>query len=169
MLKVLEKKDNKRPIHIKTRSPNQYPNYKTKTEIKPINKCKGSVVIFDDMLGSRNCSQIDEFLKRGRHRDLDVYYISHSFFVLPRQSIRNNSGTLILSKKTLRVVQSMCRNIGAFDMLYDEFKEMCRVAWSEKLNYLCFDMIKNKNEGYYRIFNKNKTTYIECIFESERF
>ena len=50
MLKVLEKKGDKRPIHIITRSPNQYPNYKTSNEIKPINKYKGSVVIFDDML-----------------------------------------------------------------------------------------------------------------------
>ena len=29
MLKVFEKIGNKRPIHIITRSPNQYPNYKT--------------------------------------------------------------------------------------------------------------------------------------------
>ena len=62
MLKVLEKKGNKRPVHIITRSPNQYPSYKTSTEIKPINKYNGSIVIFDDMLGARNCSQIDEFL-----------------------------------------------------------------------------------------------------------
>ena len=61
MLKILEKIGNKRPIHIIARSPNQYPNYKTSNEIKPINKYKGSVVIFDDMLGARNSSQIDEF------------------------------------------------------------------------------------------------------------
>ena len=40
MLKVLEKIGNKRPIHIITRSLNQYPNYKTNTEIKPIHKYK---------------------------------------------------------------------------------------------------------------------------------
>ena len=61
MLKVLEKIGNKRPIHVITRSPNQYPNYKTNTEIKPIDKYKGSVVIFDDILGAKNSSQIDEF------------------------------------------------------------------------------------------------------------
>ena len=105
MLKVLEKISNKRPIHITTRSPNQYPNYKTNTEIKPINKYKGSVVIFDDMLGAKNSSQIDEFFTRGRHEDLDVYYISQSYFALPRQSIRNNSDRLILFKQTLRDVQ----------------------------------------------------------------
>ena len=169
MLKILEKMDNKRPIHIITRSPNQYPNYKTSTEIKPINKDKGSVVIFDDMLGAKNSSQIDEFFTRGRHEDLDVYYISQSYFALPRQSIRNNSDKLILFKQTLRDVQSMYHDIGAFDMIYDEFKEMCGVAWSEKFNYLCIDMTKNKNEGKYRVYNESKNTYIECIPESEPF
>ena len=169
MVKVLEKIDNKRPIHIITRSPNQYPNYKTTNEIKPINKYKGWVVIFDDMLGAKNSSQIDEFFTRGRHEDLDVYYISQSYFALPRQSIRNNSDRLILFKQTLRDVQNMYHDIGAFDMIYDEFKEMCRVAWSEKFDYLCIDKTKNKNDGKYRIFNESKTTYIDCIPETEPF
>ena len=169
MLKILEKIGDKRPIHIITRSPNQYPNHKTSNEIKPINKYKGSIVIFDDMLGAKNSSQIDEFFTRGRHEDLDVYYISQSYFALPRQSIRNNSDILILFKQTLRDVQSMYYDIGAYDMKYDEFKEMCHKAWDEKYNYLCIDMTKNKNEGKYRIFNESKTTYIDCIPESEPF
>ena len=169
MLNVLERIGNKRPIHIITRSPNQYPNYKTSNEIKPINKYKGSVVIFDDMLGAKNSSQIDEFFTRGRHEDIDVYYISQSYFGLPRQSIRNNSDRLILFKQTLRDVQSMYYDIGAYDMKYDEFKEMCHKAWDEKYNYLCIDMTKNKNNGKYRIFNESKNTYIECICETEPF
>ena len=67
MLKPFEKVGNKRPINIITRSSNQYPNFKTNTKNKPINKYKGSVVIFDDMLGAKNSSQIDEFFTRGRH------------------------------------------------------------------------------------------------------
>ena len=169
MLKVLEKIGNQRPIHIITRSLNQYPNYKTSTDIKSIKKYKGSIVIFDDMLGAKNSSQIDEFFTRGRHEDLDVYYISQSYFALPRQSIRNNSDRLILFKQTLRDVQSMYYDIGAYDMKYDEFKEMCHKAWDERYNYLCIDMTKNKNEGKYRILNESKTTYIECICETEAF
>ena len=169
MFKVLEKIGDKRPIHIITRSPNQYPNYKTSTEIKPINKYKGSIVIFEDMLGAKNSSQIDEFFTRGRHEDLDVYYISQSYFGLPRQSIRNNSDRLILFKRTLRDVQSMYYVIGAYDMNYDEFKLMCHKAWDERFNYLCIDMTENKNEGKYRIFNESKTTYIDCIPETEAF
>ena len=88
MLKLLKKLGNKRPIHKITRSTNQCPKYKTSTEIKPINKHKESVVMFDQMLGARNSSQIDEFFTRGRHEDLDVYYISQSYLGLPRQIIR---------------------------------------------------------------------------------
>ena len=121
------------------------------------------------MLGARNSYQIDEFFTRGRHEDLDVYYISQSYLALPRQSIRNNSDRLILFKQTLRDVQSMYYDIGAFDMLHDEFREMCRVAWREKFNYLCIDMTKNKNESKYRIFNEIEKTYIECICETEDF
>ena len=142
MLKMLEKIGSKRPIHIITRSPNQYPNYKTSTDIKSINKYKGSIVIFDDMLGAKNSSQIDEFFTRGKHEDLDVYYISQSYFALPRQSIRNNTDRLILFKQTLRDVQSMYYDIGAYDMKCDEFKEMCHKAWDERYNYLCIDITK---------------------------
>ena len=61
MLRKFEKIGDKRPIHIITRSLNQYPNYKTSIEIEPIDKYKGSVVI----CGARNCSHLDELSTRG--------------------------------------------------------------------------------------------------------
>ena len=63
----------------------------------------------------------------------------------------------------------MLKDIGGYDMKYDELKEMCRKTWSEKFNYLRIDMTKNKNEGKYRIFNESKDTHIECICECEVF
>ena len=167
MLKILEKIDHQRPIHILIRSPNQYPNYRTSTEIKPLNKYKAKVAILGDMLGAKNSSQKDENYTRGRHEDLDVYYINQSYSALPRKSIKINSDRIILFQRTRRDVQSMYHDIGAFDMVYDEFKEMCRVAWGKK--FLCIDITKNKNEGKYRIFNESKTTYINCIPETEPF
>ena len=61
MLKILGKIGNKRLIYITIRSPNRYPSYKTSKEIKPIDKNKGSVIKFDDMLGARKSSQTDDF------------------------------------------------------------------------------------------------------------
>ena len=120
------------------------------------------------MLGARNSSQINEFYTRGRYEDLSVFYVSQSYFGLPRQRIRNNSDRLILFKQTLRDVRSMYYDIGAYDMKYDELKEMGQKAWSERFNYLRNDMTK-KNEGKYRIFNENKNTYFEYIPKSEPF
>ena len=111
-------------------------------------------------MGTKNSFQINEFFTSGRHEDLDVYYISQSYFALPRQSIRNNSDRLILFKQALRDCQSIFYDIGAYDMNYDEFKQMCQKAWDERFNYLCIDMTKNKNEGKYRIYNESKHTYI---------
>ena len=96
MLKMLERIGNQRPIHKITRSPNRYPKFKLKFGIE---KYKGSVLIFDDMLGARTCSQKDDFLKTGNHENLDVFYISQSYFSLPRQSIRDNRDRLILFKQ----------------------------------------------------------------------
>ena len=169
MLKVLEEIGNKRPIPITTRSPNHYPNYKTSNEIKPINKYKGSVKIFDDMLGARNCSQMDECFTRGGHEILKAFYISQSEFALPRQSIRNNSGRIILIKQLLRDLQSMFYDIETYDIKNYEFKEMCRKAWIEKINYLGIDMTREKNDGIYRTFNESKNTYFECLCKTEAF
>ena len=59
------------------------------------------------MLRARNSSQIDEFNTRGRHEDLGVFYVSQSYFGVPRQSIRYNSDRLKLFSQTLTDVQSV--------------------------------------------------------------
>ena len=46
----------------------------------------------------------------------------------------------------------MYSDIGAYDMKYDEFQEMCHKAWNERFNYLRIDMTKDKNQGKNRIF-----------------
>ena len=63
----------------------------------------------------------------------------------------------------------MYYDIGAYDLKYDEFKQMCHKAWSERFNYLCIDMSRTKNNGKYRVLIESKTTYIECIPESDSF
>ena len=114
------------------------------------------------MLAARNSFQIYDFCTTGRHEDLDVYYISQSYFALPRQSIRNNSDRLILFKQTLGDVQSMYYVIGACDMTYDEFKEIVRKAWSERFNYLYIDMTKKLKANV--VFPTKAKTHILRVF-----
>ena len=137
-MKKQEKFGNKGPIHAVPRSLYQYSNFKTIIDIKPINKYRGFVILFGDIMG--NSSQLDKLITGGRHENLDVYYNSHTYLGFWRQSVRNNSDQILLFKQTLGGVESMDKDIGGFDMKYDEFKKMCRKAWSEKFNYRCFDM-----------------------------
>ena len=98
-----------------------------------------------------------------------MYYISQSYFGLPRQSIRNNRDRKILFKQSLWGVESLYRDIGAYDIEYRKTKEMCRKAWSENFYYLYIDMTKIKKAGKCSIFNENKDTYNEGICETEAF
>ena len=91
--------------------------------------------VFDDMLDTSQ-KLIDPFFTRRRHNDLDVYYLSQSYFDLPKRTIRNNSNIIIVFQQTLKDVEHIYRDIAGFDMSYDEFKSLCKEAWRDKYNYL---------------------------------
>ena len=88
------------PIFTITKSLNQYPNIKAQTsdEIQPLENYENSTVVFDDMLLSKQGSNIDLFLTRARHKNIDFYYVYQSYFHLPKDTIRSNSTIIILYK-----------------------------------------------------------------------
>ena len=91
-------------IFIITKSLNQYPNIKAQSsdEIEPLENYENSIAVFDDMLLSKQENNIDLFFTRGRHINIDIYYISQSCFDLPKNTIRNNCKIFNLFKQTLR-------------------------------------------------------------------
>ena len=152
-------------ICIITRSPEQY----NKIEIedvsveedlgdKSIQDFQNCCVVFDDMLDS-NQKLIDPFFTRGRHNDLDVYYLSQSYFDLPKRTIRNNSNIIILFQQTLKDVEHIYRDIAGFDMSNDEFKSLCREAWRDNYNYLLINRLEDKNGSKYMICNESNPQY----------
>ena len=152
-------------ICIITRSPEQY----NKSEIedvsveedlgdKSIQDFQNCCVVFDDMLDS-NQKLIDPFFTRGRHNDLDVYYLSQSNFDLPKRTIRNNSNIIILFRQTLKDVEHFYRDIAGFDMSNDEFKSLCREAWRDNYNYLLINRLEDKNGSKYMICNESNLQY----------
>ena len=74
------------PIFIITKSLNQYPNIKAQTsdEIQQLEIYEDSTVVFHDMLLSKQESNIGLFFTRGRHDNIDIYYVSQSYFHLPK-------------------------------------------------------------------------------------
>ena len=164
-----------RNIYIITKSPReQFSNSEIKTkeisdEIKPLNEYENAVIVFDDVLGSPSSKYIDQFFIRGRHNNLDLYYLSQLFFDLPKRTIRNISNKIFLFNQTLKDIENIYRDVGGHDMSYDEFKELCRKSWKEDYNYLCIDRSKKTDQGKYCICNESKNTYINCTPETKHF
>ena len=149
MLKILSRISNRDIYKITKSPPEQYTNSKIKIkeiseEIKPLNEYENGIIVFDDILGSSNSRFIDHFFIRGRHNYLDIYYLSQSYFDLPKRTIRNNSNKIILFNQTLKDIEHIYRDLAGYDMNYDEFKDLCRKSWEEDYNYLCIDRSKKK-------------------------
>ena len=75
------------PIFIITKSLNHNPNNNAQTsdEIEPLEIYENSTFVFDDMLLSKQESNIDLFFTRGRHNNVDIYYISQSYYHFPKK------------------------------------------------------------------------------------
>ena len=145
-LQLIRLSDSEKQIHIFTRSPEQNKDVGMKPDVgdlvveedlgdKSIQDFQNCCIVFDDMLDS-NQKLIDPFFTRGRHNLCDFYYLSQSYFEVPKRTIRNNSNIIILFQQTLKDIEHIYRDIAGFDMSYDEFKELCREAWKQKIQLL---------------------------------
>ena len=174
MLKILSRMIN-RDIYIITESPpEQYTNSKIKIkeisdEIKPVNEYENGIILFDDILGSSNSRFLDQFLIRGRHNNLDIYFLSQSYFALPKRTIRNNSNKIILFNQTLKDIEHIYRDVAGYDMNYDEFKDLCRKSWEEDYNYLYIDRSKKRDQGKYCICIERKKNIYRSNTSEETF
>ena len=174
MLKILSRVPN-RDIYIITKSPSeQHTNSKIKIkeitdEIKPLNEYENGIIVFDDILGSSNSRFIDQFFIRGRHTNLDIYYLSQSYFDMAKKTKRNDSNKIILFNQTLKDIEHINRDVAGYDMNYDDFKDLCRKAWEEDYNYLYIDRSKKRDQGKYCTCNESKKTYIEATPQTKPF
>ena len=69
-------------VYIICKTDNQYPSkyLNQSIEILTLEDYCNKTIFFDDMLGSKEAKDIDAFFTRGRHQNLDIYYISQSWY-----------------------------------------------------------------------------------------
>ena len=174
MFKTLSRIPDREIYKITKSPPEQYTNSKIKIkkigdEIKPLNEYENGIIVFDNFLSLSNSRFKDQFFIRGRHKNLDIYYLSQSYIDLPKRTMRNISNKIILSNQTLKDIEHIFRDVASYDMNYDEFKELCIKSWQEDYNYLCIDRSEKRDQGRYCICNESKNTYIECTPETKPF
>ena len=119
---------------------------KVEQNVGDLEMYKECCVVFDDISES-NQKLIDPFFTGARHNLCDVYYLSQSYFEVPKQTIRNNSNIIIVFRQTLKDLQHVYGDLAGYNMSCNEFKNLCREIWKEKYNHLGINMLDDKNES----------------------
>ena len=118
------------------------------SEIDPRKK---NVLVLDDiMLGPQN--KAEAYYTRGRHNNVDVFYIAQSYFRLPRQTVRENANLFILFKQDMKnlshIYNDHCSGDGISFKLFSDF---CNSVWrDDKHNYITIDLTQPADGGKYR-------------------
>ena len=87
-----------------------------------------------------NQKALDPFLTRGRHKDLDVFYLSLSLFNPPKQTIRNTHNNIIILLKQNSKYVDLYRDIEVFGRTYDSRHfALCGELWEDEHNSFSFD------------------------------
>ena len=124
---------------------------------------KNLLILDDIMLGPQN--KIEQHFTRGRHNNIDIFYIAQSYFRLPRQTIRENSNLFIFFRQCNKNLSHIFNDHCASDGIsYETFCKFCSNVWNEsKHNFVTIDLTKPIHCGKYR---KNLSQYWSPQYDS---
>ncbi len=112
---------------------------------------KNLLILDDCFLGPQN--KAEAYYTRGRHNNCDTFYISQSYFRLPRHTVRENSNFIILFPQDAKNLAHIYKDHCEGDMTMSEFKQFCRRVWSTAPNqFITIDLSgeRGPNSGKYR-------------------
>ena len=146
----LKKDKNPDDVYIICKTDKQYPSKfpNQSSEILPLESYGGKTIDFDDMLGSKEAKDNDAFLTRARHQNLDFYYITQSWYELPKNTIRNNCSWIMLFPQTLKDNTIILNDFSGVHMCFSEWRKFCREAWQKIYIYIQIDEDKDLDVMY---------------------
>ena len=115
---------------------------------------KNLLILDDCFLGPQN--KAEAYYTRGRQNNCDTFYISQSYFRLPRHTIRENMNFLVLFPQDVKNLSHIYADHCDGDMTLTEFKSFCRKVWSTDHHFVVIDLTSEKGKGKYR---KNFDTF----------
>ena len=132
-------------VYIICKTDNQYPSkyLNQSSEILPLEDYGNKAIVFDDRLGSKEAKDIDAFFKSGRHQNLDIFYISQSWYELPENTIRKKCSRIMLFPQILKDITMIYNDISGLHICFSEWRKFCQEAWQKRYNYIQIDKEKD--------------------------
>ena len=94
-------------------------------------------MIFDDLLLEKQ-NKCECYHIRGRHSNVDCFYLSQNYFKLPRQTIRENANFICLFPQDLKNINHIYNDHVGDDMTKEEFRKFCKKCWGKTTWFCCY-------------------------------
>ena len=75
--------------------------YQSLEDIPDPSSDKNNLMVFDDLLLEKQ-NTCESYYVRGRHSNVDCFYLAQNYFKLPRQTIRENTNFICLFPQDLK-------------------------------------------------------------------
>ena len=108
-------------------------------ELSPEQK---NLMIFDDLLLQKQ-NKYAAYYVRGRRSNCDCLYLSRNYFKLPCQTIRENANFFCLFPQDQKNINHIFNDHVSQDITKEQFKKLCKTAWSKPHNFVVIDLPKN--------------------------
>ena len=108
-----------------------------------------NLMIFDDLLLEPQ-NKCETYYIRGRHSNVDCFYLSQNYFKLPRQTIRENANFICLFKQDNKNINHIYNDHVSSDMSINEFRNLCKETWKSPFGFVVIDLSSRVNAGKYR-------------------
>jgi hypothetical protein len=117
------------------------------------------LVVFDDLVLSKDLSMVEQYYIRGRKLGVSVIFISQSFFKIPKM-IRNNCSYMVLLKLSGNREVNLIMSEFGLGVTKDELLKIYDYATREKFSPLIIDMEADKEhrfrKGFLEIIDVNE-------------
>ena len=116
---------------------------------RAISSEKKNLIVVDDLLLEKQ-KTCESYYVRGRHSNVDCFYLAQNYFKLPRQTIRENATFICLFPQDLKSLNHIFGDHLGSDMTKEEFRQLCKVAWQKQHGFVIIDLSSKKHNGKYR-------------------
>ena len=95
-------------------------------------------MVFGDLLFEKQIT-CESYYVKGRHSNVDCFYLAQNYFKLPRQIIRENANFICLFPQDLKNRNHIFDDVGS-DMTKEEFRQLCKTAWEKQHGFVIIDL-----------------------------
>ena len=113
-----------------------------------LDRSKNHIMVFDDVM-CNDQTVIKDYFCRGRHNNVNVFYLCQSLHKIAKHCIRENANLFILFRQDDKTLKYFHETHCSGDMGFEEFKNFCHTAWTKKHGFVVINIWDEAHCGRY--------------------